>query len=140
MGMGTAPCAGYILPVTLENFNKLQIDISAEAKEYFGEEEWDRINNSGLDDDDYQEHIENFFRDCDYTIGKEAIAIIENEKFEIEIFYYDRDEGDRYDDLTTGFYFSFPEDVIFIKEKSPVGKALDALNLFPTFEQWTVFG
>lgn len=135
MGMGSAPCSGYVLPATEENFKKLNISLGRFEKEY------EDFKKSYPDDD-----FEGFLAELAAMYGPSEVILEAvpdqglGAVITIELYRYDSDMGDRYDDLADGVYFVFYEDELYTKELTPVGEALKDKNLFPELQAWTMFG
>jgi hypothetical protein len=140
MGMGYAACNAYVLPATLEYFNKLNIHFDEDdVKEVYTKEEWDHINNNGLSDEEYWDEIEQVIQ---YYADeqKDIEASINDTVFYITIFRYSDESGDRYDDLEDGYYFVFDEEVLYERKYTDIGKTLSDANLFPVHANWVNFG
>jgi hypothetical protein len=140
MGMGYAACSSYVLPATLEYFNKLNIHFEAEdVKEVYSKEKWDHINNNGLSDEEYwneMKEVLQYYADEQIQIEASVNDVV----FYITILHYYEEEGSRYDDLENGFYFVFDEDALYERKYTEVGKTLADADLFPVNANWVYFG
>ena len=130
MGMGSAPCSGYVLEATEETFKKLGIIISDH------QEDWDdylKLNKDG-DLEDWMKVMATEHTDYELT------ANIKGNTFSVYLFRYEAEMGDRYDDLTDGLYFAFNEEHLYKRSYTPAGQALADEELFPPHCLWTQFG
>ena len=60
---------------------------------------------------------------------------------EAVIYHYSEDDGDRYDDLTDGYYLIFDEDDLYSTKLSRTGKQFrKQFGKLPEFKNWTSFG
>jgi len=130
MGCGTAPCCGYVMPVTEENLKKLKISLDDLRAEYT--EEWD--NAPSVNDMDFIQEL------WDENQDMELVSNLLDEQMIVWLFYYDRESGDRYDDLQDGFYLSFEETCLYFTQETNFGEALRKNDTFPKFLMWTEFG
>jgi hypothetical protein len=143
MGMGSAPCSGYVLPAnkdTLGNFRWDEKRLMELAKNHMEENDlppsqWGEVN-------DFDDAL-CIIHDCSITLEIEVATIVGLPTIiKAELFRYDRDEmGDRYDDLEDdGYYLIFDEDNLYERTLSRVGQALKAKGILPELKQWTTFG
>jgi hypothetical protein len=133
MGMGTAPCSGYVLPATKENFKKLNIALGQFKKEY------------NVFKEEYPNgHIEGFLEDLVGMYGQGEVIFEATpdlgKAITIKLYRYNSDEGDRWDDLEDGVYFIFDEEELYTKKLTPIGKVLKKIGVLPEQQAWTTFG
>jgi len=136
MGMGTAPCHGFVLEATEETMKKLGWDFETLKRYSIREYEADRLNSPTKED------LENFDTVMEFlALELDVINLHKDGKiFDAQIMRYNEDEGDRYDDLTTGIYLSFDESCLYEKKVTAVGEMLKNIDLLPKEQQWTNFG
>lgn len=136
MATGQAPCSGYVLRATKENFEALNISLGIHEKDY---EEYKKKDSDG-------EGIEGFLEDLAYNNGTgevifeatpdQALGAV----IGIELYFYDADLGDRYDELEHGAYFLLAEEELYTRELSLVGEKLKHEGIFPELQHWTRHG
>lgn len=134
MGMGTAPCSAYILPATKENFEKLNMDLGRYKKEY---EEFKK---------NHPDDLEVFFEELIIEHGNNEVVLEATPDeplgavISVELYRYNSEEGDRYDELEDGVYFIFYEEELYTRELTLVGEAMQRNDVFPELKYWTTYG
>ncbi len=124
MGMGTAPCCGYILKATEENCKAVGLTYST-----FDEDLQEHISEGG----DYM----SFLWDCSYEDVYFATRFSDKEC----VSFYIHGDGDRYDGLEDGEgYLLFSDDALFVTTPMPLMNALRVNKIEPQFELWTQYG
>lgn len=127
--MGTAPCHGHVVEATRENLAKMGYDEELLIK-------------AALDNGAGSEDIEDF-DDALNFLGTEYITLelaVAGKKAYAEVFRYDQNNGDRYDNLEDGCYLIFDEDDLYEKKTTPLAESLKCLGAMPQEKQWTNFG
>ena len=127
MGMGSCPNHGF--SISIDNLRKLCPDELAELETQLEKEE-------GISLDDFALSV---CIDCTPTdkasIAYEKLqdAFKAKTNLELEIYYYNEDDGDRYDDMESGVNFL----VHGVKDYTPAGLALKDMI---EEKLWTVYG
>ena len=129
MSMGTAPCSGYVLPINEENIKTLCTDEKTLIQLCHD-------NGAGTENISSLEDALCFLSDEDVTVTLMAGGVNVN----ASVIRYNRDNGDRYDDLEDGYYFIFSEDDLYNRSLSRVGNGLKQKGVLPELKQWTNFG
>ena len=132
MSSGTAPCGGYVLEVSVENFTLFGLDKSQEFIEYL-EEYGIEAENVGLSD------IEIFLDECN-TIRASIVGTNGLVCFSVTPTYYNSEDGGPYDELEDGWYFVFEENDLYKRKLSQLGEALTDKDCMPWDATWTTFG
>jgi hypothetical protein len=114
---------GYVLPLTIKTAKYLNLELETE------EEECSLTNP--------EEIINHRLEHSDTEYGT---AIIDNEEFNIEIFYYDSSEGSKYDSIEEGHYIFIEEDILYTKSLTSIGKRLEKDSILPKLEIWSSIG
>lgn len=116
MGMGCYANYGYVIQLTKELQEKFRLT-DEELEDYHDEPGYEEI-----------------------VLGKitKGMGIPENS---IDLILYDRENGDRYDDLEDGYYIMFYEDVLFEKKTTEnYRKIMESTGSEPKLSQWVGFG
>jgi len=133
MGMGSAPCSGYVLEATEENFNQLNAN--------FGEyEDIRKKYQEENPDDDFDDFIDYLFHEFDEPIFEACPNKPIGQVISIFLIRYESEVGDRYDDLSDGYYFAFDEEDLYSKTLSEAGQTLKDKGILPEYCRWTQFG
>ena len=139
MGMGSAPCSGYVKKVTPELLKFLGITKLMVT---------DRIEELGAGTDplDPIEAITDLiqsghgpeiaFKTRDEYTSADSVPQGE----EVRFFYYDSENGDRYDDLEDGLYAYFDEDSLWERSPTDFLTRLKGGGFEPEKSSWTNFG
>jgi len=141
MGMGSAPCSAYILPAdetTLEMLGCDTKEIIQIAKNYMKENDlptsqWGKVY-------DFDDAL-CILADCNVPLKLTLVPIVgKAREIEVEVYRYDAENGDRYDELEDGYYIIFDENDLYERKLTTVGKMLKSTKLLPEYKQWTNFG
>lgn len=127
MAMGAAASSAYLLSLTGDVLKAAEKVICDEYRDLAGFDA-----NESFDIDEALQELANEHQCIWLPIGREEI--------QAEIYFYDRDSGDRYDGLEEGFYLMFTEDDLYSRKKTVLGNLIEKHFSFPEFKQWTVFG
>lgn len=133
MGMGSIPCHAYT--ISLDNLRAFCPDEVAECETLFGPagETWDTFARSA-EFDEYSEAapIMVAWKALQAAFARMSQTTVSSH-LELGIGYYSEDDGDRYDDLEPGVYFS----VDGMTQLTPAGKQFkDVVKE----QSWTVYG
>ncbi len=131
MGMGSAPCHAWTISLDgLKAICPKEVELCEAALEAL-DDDWNSFalameQEEQLDDatDDAWEKLQAAF--------KEATRV-GNSCLELGIGYYSADDGDRYDDLEPGYYFTVDN----MTQLTPAGEKFKA---YMEEKSWTVFG
>jgi hypothetical protein len=136
MGMGTAPCHGFVLEATEEIMKTF--GWTFEALKKHAKEEYSKSNLYPPTEDD----LEDFDAVVQFLALESHILDIhkDGKTFDAQIMYYNREDGDRYDDLEDGIYLNFDENCLYEKKLTDIGELLKGIDLLPKEQQWTNFG
>jgi len=128
MSSGSAPCQGFVLEATIENFKKLNIYYMGLIRKY---------SPATID-------IKKGFDIVLEVLANDQISIyakVAGKKIEIEVMKYDEDDGDMYDDLEHGrYYLVFEEDDLYDKVLTQAGTLLSKKGILPESKMWTHYG
>ena len=133
MGMGMAPSSGHV--ISWDNIKKLcpvqsaMLEAALEAEDV-SLDDYARDISDG-NDLEVHESIDNCFAELQEAFAK--ATEVEGKGLNLTIFYYDSENGDRYDDLADGANW----DVTGMTVLSPAGEKFKDIV---QFQQWTVFG
>jgi hypothetical protein len=140
MGMGTAPCHGFLIEATEENLRKLGYDFD-QLKKIISDFDFKSKAAEGRAAPEVGD-LEDFDTLMDY-LGMELTNMelkFYGKKIETQFFKYDRENGDRYDGIEDGIYMQFSEDDLYEKTLTSTGQRMEALGSLPEETQWTNFG
>ena len=142
MGMGTSPNCGYVLKVTRDVLVKFKVDINALARRYDIQENQFMINAEAnvVDWGQLIEALLTAMRNDGDDLLELRIGSTGQTRIQAQVYFYDSDDGDRYDDLDNGYYLCFDEDLLYTKKLTELGHKLKRMQVLPEFQMWTNFG
>lgn len=135
MSCGSTPCSGYVIKATVENAQRLGVFQSPEYITWDKEYECDGIFKGEVGEllvEFLEELVSGEIRCPGDSVGLSG-------SFSVYPFLYSSVDGDIYDELEDGWYFSLYEESIYTKEYTPLGQALNKRYLFPVYSRWTDF-
>jgi hypothetical protein len=115
MGMGYAPNYAYAIEMTPEMMEKFNITM-------------DELNN-------YYDNNEPVLDKISKAIGIPPLGF--------DVFLYNRDDGDRYDDMIDGhYYILFEEEILYEPRETTeeYEKIIEVTGEYPRLTQWVSFG
>ncbi len=130
MSSDTIGCSGYVVKITPEIRNKLNLIealielLKDHDEDVSSQMEWDELLSESALMDNNTIHID--------LNGKSIPA---------EVFQYNADNGSQYDDLEEGeSYLIFYEENLYTKKETKEHKALKSLGIVPELQQWSTYG
>lgn len=167
MAQGSAPCSGYVLEATEKNLAKLG-HTSETLRKYLIEhcdcEECAQIKKvmempekklplligslldvangyleQRLSGNKMVEDIEELI----YHYHESSLSLkvtVDGKEVEVGVYYYDSEDGDRYDELHENCWLIFNESDLYVKQESEVMKSLKESEVEPEYRLWTHFG
>ena len=144
MGMGTAPCHGYVRKADeklLEFLGITKATVKAMIEELGAGTDPELNPIEAITDLIQSGHgPEITFRVKDEYTSADSVLQKGSGK-EVGFFLYDGENGDRYDDLEDGqLYVIFDEDILWEKKPTAFLTELKEAGLEPGFYRWTTFG
>lgn len=128
MGMDLAPVSGYILELTEENFQQLEIDLG----EYTSLIEEFEVEG--------ESRLETLCRLFNAYPSIETQVAVMGVTCTPTMMFYTKDDGGLYDDLSDGLYLLFEENDLFINTLTHLGTILEEKGMLPQYKRWTHFG
>jgi len=130
MGSGYSANSSYTLPVNKETIEKLAS---------FGLIEF--LKSNFQDVPNSFDKIPNFIEELYFHDDVSFLPIhYQNKEIKLELYYYDSNEGEVYDDLKHGLNFIFDFNDLFIKSPLDIFIELQKLDIKPEISNWVSFG
>lgn len=142
MASDTYACSGLILPVNTDTINALGltpsvlIDAVSQANEHITRgdlADWREMSVEKIIEEMYRDDLNNFTIYIPGANGTDLPVMV-------TVYRYNRDDGSHYDEMEDGFYLTFVEDQLYLRQLGPIGQALERRNVLPEFKVWSQYG